>query len=213
MWPKVILAWCQAVRLRSAAVTHQSTLAGTLDIVTFLPWVLLVGTDQQNRQVQELCNVDLYKQVQHRQQSVGWRSEPEASMPCSECLISKRASAITAAQPAAGVFPEWQLQGVSCASLWLRRGLRSPLEWHTQGEGAGVLLLLVRQLVWNQQLVSLPTRNQKVKWLSGQGKRMFVSYSGRSISHCNKAVINSEAGGSTPLRQECSQLQFTWDLQ
>lgn len=177
-----------------------------------------MGTACRNRPTEQtssralLC-LGLYKQVQHRQQSVGWRSEPEVSMPCSECLISKRASAITAAQPAAGVFPEWQLQGVSCASLWLRRGLRSPLEWHTQGEGAGVLLLLVRQLVWNQQLVSLPTRNQKVKWLSGQGKRMFVSYSGRSISHCNKAVINSEAGGSTPLRQECSQLQFTWDLQ
>lgn len=65
---------------------------------------------------------------QHRQQSVGWRSEPEVSMPCSECLISQTASVITAAQPAAGVFPNWQLQGVNCASLWLRRDLSSPMK-------------------------------------------------------------------------------------
>lgn len=36
---------------------------------------------------------------------------------------------------------------------------------------------------------------------------------GRGISHFNNAVINFEAGGNTPLRQERSQLQFTWDLQ
>lgn len=57
-------------------------------------------------------------------------------MPCSECLMSQTASAITAAQPAA-VFPAWRLQGLNCISV----DQEGP-EISRAGERPGLSLLL-----------------------------------------------------------------------
>lgn len=37
-----------------------------------------------------------------------------------------------------------------------------------------------------------------------KGHLSLAQRTGRAISHFNNAVINFEAGGNTPLRQECS---------
>lgn len=101
---------------------------------------------------------------------MGWRSEPEVSIPCSECLISQTAPVITAAQPAAGVSPNWYLQGVTCATLWLRGGPEVTYEMtHTGGKGRALVAF------GSTPGVDLPTRNQKVKWIPGHGKGTFVS--------------------------------------
>lgn len=60
--------------------------------------------------------------------------------------------------------------------------------------------------------------NEKSKGKNGFGakKRGHLSLTqrmGKAIPHFSNAVINFEAGGDTPLRQEQSRLQFTRDLQ
>lgn len=108
---------------------------------------------------------------------MGWRSEPEVSVPCSEYLIRQTASVITAAQPAAGVFPNWQLQGAHCTSLAQEGPEISCGMTQAGGKGRAPVAFVSRASV------DQPSRNQKIKWISGQGKRIFVSDSEDWESH------------------------------
>lgn len=99
-----------------------------------------------------------------KQQSAGWRSELEVSMPCSECLTDQTASAIASVKPAARASPNLLRQGVSCASHAIGTdlpALGSHMERHRQREGtsvgrfAGAFAPTV--------VVDQPTRNQKVE--------------------------------------------------
>lgn len=57
------------------------------------------------------------------------------------------------------------------------------------------------------------SRSKNGFWSKEKGHLSLTQRTGRDISHLNNAVINFEAGGNTPRRQERSRLQFTWDLQ